>query len=38
MSAQVDEADTAVIKPGINPEAFAKLNTEPSTVLHTKVP
>ena len=28
MSAQVDEADTAVIKPGINPEAFAKLNTE----------
>ncbi len=33
-----DEADTAVIIPGIKPDADANVNTEPSTVLTTNVP
>jgi hypothetical protein len=36
--AQVDEADTAVKIPGINPDADTNDNTEPSTVLATNVP
>ena len=33
-----DDADTAVIIPGIKPDADANVNTEPSTVLTTNVP
>jgi hypothetical protein len=36
--AAVEDADTAVIKPGINPDADAKVNIEPSMVLTTKLP
>jgi len=38
MLAAVEEADTAVTKPGINPDADTNVNTEPSTVLTVKLP
>ena len=34
----VEDAETAAIKPGINPDADTNVNTEPSTVLTTKLP
>ena len=36
--AAVEDADTAVTKPGINPDADTNVNTEPSTVLTVKFP
>ena len=36
--AAVEDADTAVTKPGINPDADTNVNIEPSTVLTVKLP
>ena len=38
MLVAVEDADTAVIKPGTYPNAFENDNTEPSIVLNTNVP
>jgi hypothetical protein len=38
IEAAVDDDDTAVTIPGMKPDADTNVNTEPSTVLTTKLP